>query len=150
MPLIGIALNLLIALGSIVIFDTIDSSSRRTWYVFPSVYVIFDFVNQLIAPAVRGLPQVRESLLSFSSPPVPHHGCRSCPVHCSLLFFFLSSCLDTWASSCSFRCLRSSAGVQQVLRENCSLCSCTLGVLVGRGEHHILLCHPESSQEFFP
>ncbi|KAM9681981.1 crooked neck-like protein 1 isoform 1-T1 [Dama dama] len=51
-----------------------------------------------------------------------------------------------------FWCLRSSPGVQQVLRENCSMCSCTLGVLVGRATlfclvfpsfHSLVLVHPD-------
>ena len=43
--LIGIALNLLIALGSILIF-TIDSSDPWTWYISPSLSVLFDFFHQ--------------------------------------------------------------------------------------------------------
>ena len=41
--LIGIALNLSIALGSH--FHNINSSNPRTWYIFPSVSVILKFLS---------------------------------------------------------------------------------------------------------
>ena len=44
--LIGIALNLLIALDSILIFYYIDSSDPRTWYISPSICVLFDVFHQ--------------------------------------------------------------------------------------------------------
>ena len=47
--LIGITLNLFIALGSYRHFhDDIDFSVARTWYVSPSVCVIFDFFHQYL------------------------------------------------------------------------------------------------------
>ena len=42
--LIGIALNLYIALGTILIFS--DSSNPWTWYISPSISVLFDFFHQ--------------------------------------------------------------------------------------------------------
>ena len=44
--LIGIVLNLYIALGSMVIFTILILP--RTWFTFPSVYVIFDFFHQYL------------------------------------------------------------------------------------------------------
>ena len=69
------------------------------------------------------------------------------PVLLPLLFLFPSSffCPTQLHGdlSCPFRCLRSSASVQQVLCENCSIRRCVLDAFVGRDELHILLllCH---------
>ena len=44
--LIGITLNLYIALGSTVIFTILIFFNARTWYISPSVCVVFDFFYQ--------------------------------------------------------------------------------------------------------
>ena len=58
------------------------------------------------------------------------------PVLLPLLFLFPSSFFHpTWLHgdlSCPFRCPRSSASVQQMFCENCSICTCILDVFVGR------------------
>ena len=115
------------------------------FHLFMSSLILLISILQLISPAVRGLPQVWELSLHQS----PTRGASPVPLTVLYCFPFFH---PTWIRgylSCSFRCLRSSAGVQ-VLSENCSMCSCTLGVLMGRGELNVLLCHPESSQVFFP
>ena len=46
--LIGIALNLQVVLGTMVIFNNVDSSNPRTQYVFPHVCVILNFFHQFL------------------------------------------------------------------------------------------------------
>ena len=95
-------------------------------------------LSQLISPSVRGLPWIQEPLLFLSSPPR-----GTDPIPLPLLFFFPSSffcptrlCRDP---SSPFQCPRSSASVQPVVCENCSICRCILDAFVGRDELHILL-----------
>ena len=87
---------------------------------------------------VRGLLQMWEPLLSFSS---PTRGTGSIPL--PFLFFFSSSffhpTLLLGGLSCPFRCPSSSVSVQLVLCEKCSICRCILDAFVGRDEFHILL-----------
>ena len=68
------------------------------------------------------------------------------------LFFFSSFFHPTQLLgdfSCPFTILRSSANVQQVLYENCSICRCILDVLVRSDEFCILLFrHLDSSPNF--
>ena len=103
-------------------------------------------LSQLISPPLRGLPQMREPLLSFSSTP---RGAG--PIPLPLLFLFPSSffhptqlCGDL---SCPFRCPRSSDSVQLVLYESCSICRCIIVAFVGKGELQVLLLlhHLDSS-----
>ena len=112
---------------------------------FPPVAPEAPILCQLISLQVRGLPQVQEPVLSFSS---HTPGGQVLSVSSFLLLPFLSFILPSYAGifSCPIRCLRSSASVQQVLCENCSICRYILVVLVERGEFHILLfCHLEPS-----
>ena len=78
-----------------------------------------------------------EGLLTFSS----LSGHKSCPASAILLFlsFFFHPTQLYGDTSCAFSCLRSSASVQQVLCENCSICRCILDAFVGKDELHILL-----------
>ena len=74
------------------------------------------FLSWLISPPVRGLPRVQGPFLFFSSlPGVQDPSC---------FFFFFSFILPGYIGDldCPFRCLRSSAGVQQVFCENCFTC----------------------------
>lgn len=84
---------------------------------------------------------------NFSLPLAPHR--RSW----SLLIFFFPFCHPTWLCgdfSSPFRCPRSSASVQQVVCENCSVCRCILGIPVRRGSFRILLFrHFDSSRTCF-
>lgn len=83
------------------------------------------------------LPQMQGPLLSFSHP-LRGTGPKQLP----LLFPFPSVLCPSWLHgdlSCSFRCLRSSASVQPVLCENCSICRCTVDAFVERDAFHILL-----------
>ena len=72
-----------------------------------------------------------------------------------LLFLFSSSFFHPTQShrelSCPFRCLRSSASVQLVLCENCSIHRCILDEFVGREELHVLLLlhHLDYSRSLF-
>ena len=59
----------------------------------------------------------------------------------SFLFFFLFSTLLWGNFSCPFRCLKSSANVQPVFSENCSICRCIPDVLVRRDKFCILQFH---------
>ena len=59
----------------------------------------------------------------------------------SFLFFFLFSTLLWGNFSCLFRCLKSSANVQPVFSENCSICRCIPDVLVRRDKFCILQFH---------
>ena len=73
------------------------------------------------------------------------------PVLLPLLFFFPSFFHPTWFCrdlSCPFRCPRSSASVQLVFCENCSICRCSLDAFAERDELHVLLllCHLSDSQ----
>lgn len=71
----------------------------------------------------------------------------------SLLIFFFPFCHPTWLCgdfSSPFRCPRSSASVQEVVCENCSICRCILGIPVRRGRSRILLFrHFDSSRTCF-
>ena len=85
------------------------------------------FLSELISPLVMGLPWMREPLPSFSSPPGS--------------FFFPSFFHPTQLRgdlSCPFWCPRSSASVQLVFCENCSICRCILDAFVERDELRIL------------
>ena len=85
-------------------------------------------LSQLMSPLERVFPRCG----NLSSPSAPsHQGRRSCPTSSPLPFpfFFPLSCLVMQGS---FRCPRSSAGVQAVLCENCSICGCILDAFVGR------------------
>ena len=46
--LIRTAFDLQTALGSVIIFNSIGSSNPRTWSVFPSDYVIFNFFHRCL------------------------------------------------------------------------------------------------------
>ena len=70
----------------------------------------------------------------LSSPSLPHQGCWSLPISSFLFFSFFHPTQLCGNFSCTFRCLRSSTSVQQVLCENCSICRCILDVLVRRGK----------------
>lgn len=71
---------------------------------------------------------------------LPSHRCRS-HSSSSLLSYPLYRNIFL-----SFWCLRSSASVQQVLCEDCSICRCILDALVRRDELYVLLllCHLDS------
>ena len=88
---------------------------------------------QLIFPQEKGSPHLSYSQLHL---PIRGSGPILLPIfpfssffHCILL------CEDHY---CLFRCLRSSASVQQVLCENYYICKCILDAFVGRDEFHIL------------
>ena len=92
-------------------------------------------LSQLISPS-GGFPTCGN--LSSSA---PHKGCRFHPTSSPLLFpfFFLSSYLVMWRSFLSFLASKSSASVQLVLCENCSICRCILDAFVKREKLHLLL-----------
>ena len=104
---------------------------------------------QLISPLVRRLPWVGEPLLSFSS---PHPGALV-QSHLPFSFFpFLSFTLPGYKGifSCPFRCPMSSASVQQILCENCSIFRFILDAPVERDELHVLLIfHLDPSPYFY-
>lgn len=81
---------------------------------------------------------MRESLLTFSSPSGPGpFPLLSFIVCCCMFFFFFFPY--------PFRYPRSSASVQQVPCENCSIYRCILDVLKRKDEFHVLLfCHLDS------
>ena len=94
------------------------------------------FLSQLIS-SPRGSFSKCKDLPSLSA---SRQGCWS------LLWFllFFSFFHPTWLwgdFSCAFRSLKSSANVQQVLWENCSICRCILHVLVRNNEFYVLLFH---------
>ena len=96
------------------------------------------FLSQQIAPLVMGLPGCR-NLSSVSAPPW-----GTDPILLPLLFFFPSFFHSTQLCgdlSCPFWCPRSSASVQPVFCENCSICRCILDAFVERDELHVLLLH---------
>ena len=73
-------------------------------------------------------PIMREFFLSVGTSPHLQLPARLAGL---FYFFFLSSYLVVRGFFLSFRCPKSSADVQQVLYENCSICRCILDVLVG-------------------
>ena len=94
-------------------------------------------LSQLISAPVRASPDAGASLHLQ----LPTRGAG--PILLPLLFLFPSCffCPNQLRGdlSCPFRCLRSSASVQQVLDENCSIYRFILHAFVGKGELHILL-----------
>ena len=102
-------------------------------------------LSHLISPSVRGFPRMRDPLPA-SAPPR-----GTGPVLLPLLFFLPSFFHPTWLCGdlyCPFQCPRSSASVQLVFCEICSICRCILDVFVERDELHVLLllCHLENPQ----
>lgn len=87
--------------------------------------------SQLISTLIKGFPCIQESLHYFT----PR---GTGPILLPVLFFFTSSLFHPTQLcrnlSCPFWCPRSSASVQLVLCENCSICICIFLI-------HIFLIH---------
>ena len=113
----------------------------------PSTAFSFDPLNVLFCPSC--FPHHEGVYLSVGTSPhfqLPTRVAGPCFDSFFLFFFFLSSYPVVRGFSCPFRCPKSSANVQQVVYENCSICRCILDVLVRSNEFHVLLfCHLDFS-----
>ena len=89
-------------------------------------------LSQLISLPVRELPQMWDPLLSFSRP----QGHKCLPASFPSSFSLLTLVLPGYSGNLSypFRCLRSSARVQQLLCEICSNLRCILDTFMVRSE----------------